>query len=529
MPDFLRLTALRKRYGATVALRDVDLAIGAGEVHALVGENGAGKSTLVKVITGAARADAGRILLDGKPAGIDTPLAAQRSGIRVVHQHLNLVPHLSVTENMLLGDLPGRAFWVDWREAQRLARNTLDELGFGDIDLQQRVGRLSLARRKLVEIAKACRVRPRLLVMDEPSAALSHEERLRLFALIDRLKAQGTAVLYISHDLDEVLQLADRITVLRDGAVVGVVRPAQTGKGQLIEMMVGRVLEDMYPRRTTAGTRDVGRDDHPALSVRRLTARHRFTDITFSLSRGEIVGLYGLVGSGRTELARALFGADPITSGEIVVDGRSVRPRSPRDALVAGIALLTEDRSRDGLVSFMSVCDNLSLPNFDRLSRFGFVQRARQGSLAQEKMAELDIRPRGIHRLVRTLSGGNQQKVALGKWLPTEAKVLVLDEPTWGVDVGAKRDIYRTIAALADRGAAVLLISSELPEVLGLADRILVMRKGRIAGEFERERATEQGLLSLAAGVDTDVVPAKEGTRPPRSMDSRLRGNDTVP
>jgi len=495
-PPLLEARGVAKRYGATHALRGVDFSAAVGEVHAIVGENGAGKSTLVKVLTGAVQADAGQVLLEGLPTLIANPLAGQRLGIRVVHQHVSLVPNLTVSENMLLGGMPTRrlAWYVDWREAHSRAEGILHDLGFDGIDVRQAVSRLSLARRKLVEIAKACAVRPRILIMDEPSATLSNEERARLFDLVRRLKAQATAIVYISHDLDEVLGLADRITVLRDGAPVGTVRAADTDKARLVEMMVGRVVSDIFPRRTSAPGAE-------ALRLDSLSAGDRFQEVSFSVARGEIVGLYGLIGSGRTEVARCIFGADRPTAGEIRIGGLPLRPRSPRDAMKAGIAMLTEDRSRDGLVLFLSTCDNLTLANFERMSRLGILSRRRQRALIKSKVAELDVRPRDIDRPVRALSGGNQQKVVLAKWLLARASVLILDEPTWGVDVAAKQDIYQVVSRVAAEGVAVLLISSELPEVLGLSDRILVMRKGRLVGELPRGEATEQSLVARATGT----------------------------
>ena len=496
MSAFLEMRGIEKRYGATHALREVDFAVAAGEVHAIVGENGAGKSTLVKVITGAVGADAGEIRVAGVTQAIRDPLAAQHLGIRVVHQHANPVPQLSATENILLGQLPsGRTGWsIDWSAAHRRAREILAETGFPDVPEHQIAARLSAAQRKAVELAKALAVPPRLLILDEPSAALSHEERTRLFALVRRLRTAGTALVYISHDLDEVLELADRITVLRDGAVAGVLASSQASKQKLVELMVGRSLGDIYP----------GRAETPGemlLEVEGLSAGGRFADVSFTLSRGEILGLYGLVGSGRSELGRCLFGADPFDSGSVLIAGRRLALRSPRDALEAGIAMLSEDRARDGLVMFQPVRHNVALANFPQLARWGIVSRRREGDEIRAQTTRLDVRPNDIERPVRTLSGGNQQKVVLAKWLLRRSQVLILDEPTWGVDIAAKQEIYRTVAGLADAGMAILMISSELPEVLGMSDRVLVMRKGRIVAQFTRREASEQGLLARATGV----------------------------
>ncbi len=492
---FLAMSGISKRYDATQALRDVDFSAESGKVHALVGENGAGKSTLVKIITGVVQADSGRVLIDGASTSIANPLAAQRLGIRVVHQHVSLVPHLSVTENIHLGNLPTRAggAWIDWREAHVRAQAALAAIGVAGIDVRLPISRLSLGQRKLVEIAKACAVSPRMLIMDEPSAALSYEERERLFDLIERLKAASTSILYISHDLDEVLGIADRVTVLRDGAVVGTMPAAETDKRRIVEMMVGRVVSDIFPERRARPGAEVLRLDN-------LSGGTRFQDVSLSIAAGEILGFYGLIGSGRTEVARCVFGADQPTGGEIRVKDRIVRPRSPRDALNAGIAMLTEDRTRDGLVLFLSTCDNITLANFDRVSRYGLIERRRQRALVSGKVRELGIRPANIDQPVQTLSGGNQQKVALAKWLLACADVLILDEPTWGVDIAAKQDIYDVIRRVADEGMAILLISSELPEVIGMSDRVLVMRKGRLVGEVPRPEATERKLVALATG-----------------------------
>jgi len=488
---------ISKRYDATQALRDVAFSAESGVVHALVGENGAGKSTLVKIITGAVQADTGQILVNGAPTRIESPLAAQRLGIRVVHQHVSLVPHLSVSENIHLGAMPTRigGLWIDWRAAHERAERALEAIGFSGIDVRLPVSSLSLGQRKIVEMTKACVVRPRVLIMDEPSAALSFDERGRLFDLIRQLKSDATSIIYISHDLDEVLEIVDRVTVLRDGMIIGTMPAATTDKRQIVEMMVGRVVNDIFPDRQAQPSQQ-----EEVLSLKGLSCGSRFDDVSFTVAKGEIVGLYGLIGSGRTEVARCIFGADQPTSGEIQLKGHVVRPRSPREALKAGIAMLTEDRTRDGLVLFLSTCDNISLANFDRTSRYGLIQRRRQRAMVTEKVAELGIRPKNIDQPVRSLSGGNQQKVALAKWLLARADILILDEPTWGVDIAAKQDIYEVIRRVAADGMAILLISSELPEVIGMSDRILVMRRGRLVGEVPRRDATERNLVALATG-----------------------------
>ncbi len=499
--DYLRMQGISKNYDGTQALRQVDFSAGSGEVHAIVGENGAGKSTLVKILTGAVQSDTGRILLNGKPIEIGSPLVGQRLGIRMVHQHVSLVPHLTVTENILLGDMPTRKmkWWINWSAAHRRAQEILEDIGFRGIHVRKPVSRLSASQQQIVEIAKAVAVKPQILIMDEPSAVLSQEELKYLFALIRKLKETSVLILYISHRLDEVFEIADRVTVLKDGTLVGTVRPQETDKGSLIKMMVGRALDEIFPHRPGSAGAEI-------LRLNGLSLKGFFENISLSVAQGEVVGLYGLIGSGRTEVARCIFGAEQPTSGEIRLSGQVVHPRSPHDALKAGIAMLTEDRIRDGLVLFLSIRDNVSLANFELMSRWGVLHRSRQNSLIQPKVQELNIRPPNIDRLVRTLSGGNQQKVVLAKWLLARAKLLILDEPTRGVDVATKQEIYNIIKGLAVSGVGILLISSEMPEILGMSDRVLVMREGQLAGEFLRHQATEQNLLACAAGV---IEPSK--------------------
>jgi len=495
-PDFLQMQGISKSYDGTQALREVDFSAATGEVHAIVGENGAGKTTLMKILAGALRPDAGQILVAGKRVDLGTPHDAFGLGIRTVYQEFSLIPHLTVTENILLGQMPtGKlTWWVDWARAHDRADEILGRIGFTGIDVRTRVSRLSVSLQQMVEIAKAVAEKPRILILDEPSAVLSQEELKLLFALIRKLKQESTLIVYISHRLDEVFEVADRITVLRDGEVVGTVSSQETNEGELIGMMVGRTLDQIYPSRHI-----LSRDE--ILTVKNLGREGAFTDVSFSLARGEVLGLFGLVGSGRTQLARCIFGAEPPTSGEIYLGGEVIRPKSPRDAVMAGIALVTEDRKRDGLVLSCSVRDNSSLATLQRMSHGMFLDRRQQHAQVQSKVQELDIRPPEIERLVRTLSGGNQQKVVLAKWLLAEANVLILDEPTRGVDVATKVEIYHIIGDLADRKVGILLISSELPEILGMSDRALVMRQGRLVGEFTRAQASEESLLASAAGV----------------------------
>jgi len=492
----LAAQGVAKRYGATQALRGVDVAFHGGEIHAIVGENGAGKSTLTHILTGAVRADTGRLLVDGQPVPLRDPLQAQRLGIRMVHQHDTLVPNLDVAENILLGQWPRRRWLrsIDFGAVHRRAADVLAELGYPGLPLHRLAGGLPASQRQIVEIAKAVSVQPRVLILDEPTAALAQEDISRLFAFVRRLRDRGTAIVYISHHLDEIFQLADRVTVLRDGSVTGSLPVGQTDKPGLIRLMVGRSIDDLHPARTRPAVR-------PALRVEGLTCAGDVEPVSFEVGAGEIVSMYGLVGSGRTEVARCLYGADRASGGRITWEGQLLALRSPREALRAGIAMLTEDRLGDGLVRGMSVRDNASLACLPRLTRLGMLHRARQGAWVREQVRRLDVRPPDIERDVATLSGGNQQKVVLAKWLLTRARLLILDEPTRGVDIAAKRDIYDTIGGLADAGLAVLLISSDLPEVLGMSDRVLVMRERRLAGCFDRAQASEERLLACASGV----------------------------
>jgi ribose transport system ATP-binding protein len=494
--DFLVMRGIRKSFDGTQALKGVDFSARRGEVHAIVGENGAGKSTLMKILAGALQRDAGEILLDGRPAVLRSPLSAHRLGIRAVYQEFSLVRHLSITENILLGQMPTRAgkWMVDWKAAHALAARKLQEIGFTGLDVRALVSNLSVSHQQMVEIAKAAVTRPRIWILDEPSAVLSQEELTRLFSLIQRLKEDATLILYISHRLDEVFQVADRITVLKDGEFIGTVAAHDTDQNQLIKMMVGRPLGEFFPKRKN-------RPGDELLAAKSLSREGSFKDVTFSLHKGEILGLFGLVGSGRTQVARCLFGADRVTSGEVLLDGAPLQLHSPSDAVRTGIALLTEDRKRDGLVMSCSIRDNASLAILQRVSHWGLLNTVQRDALVQNEIQALSVHPAQIGRLVRQLSGGNQQKVVLAKWLLAEARVLMLDEPTRGVDVATKVEIYRIISELAERGIGILIISSELPEILGMTDRALVMREGRIAGEFQTARASEEQLLACAAGV----------------------------
>jgi rhamnose transport system ATP-binding protein len=490
----LHASHLAKSFSGIRALTDASLEVRAGEIHALVGENGAGKSTIVRILTGALVPDSGRVTLDGTPIETFAPLEARRVGIVAIHQHASLFPDLSVAENLTIGQERTRPWSrVDWRRRRERARTLLENVG-AQIDVDRDAASLSLPEQQLVEIARALGISARLLILDEPTASLTPQEVNRLFALLEGLKAAGTAIVYITHRLDELPRLADRVTVLRDGSTVGTEPMSGITRSRLIQLMVGRDVEAVFPKRHVP----IGA---PVLEVAGLTASAvGLHDISFSVRQGEIVGLAGLVGAGRTELARVLFGLEPRTAGHVALGGAPVHPRSPEEAIAAGIAYLPEDRRRHGVVLDLPVDANLTLASLDRLSRAGVLDLAAERRIATDLIGTLAIKTPGPSAPVRQLSGGNQQKVAIGRWLVHPPALLILDEPTQGVDVGAKAEIHRLMGDLAAKGVAILLISSELPEVLGMSDRVLVMRAGRLQAAFEREAATPERVMAAAFG-----------------------------
>jgi ribose transport system ATP-binding protein len=495
--EFLQMRGIVKHYGRSPVLRAVNFSAEMGEVHALVGENGAGKSTLMKILSGGVRCDRGEISIANEVVEVNDPHDAQHLGISAVYQEFSLIPHLSIAENILLGQTPRSKVWVNWAKIYQQARQILAEIGFGDLSVRALVSNLSVPQQQVVEIAKAVAKKPRILILDEPSAVLSQKELRHLFSLIHQLKTEGTLIVYISHRLDEVFQVADRITVLKDGEIVGTVSPSDVDQNQLVKMMIGRTLEEIYPPRRTALGAEL-------LRVNRLSAP-RFYDISFSLRRGEILGMFGLVGSGRTEVARCIFGADRLVQGEIYLNGKRTSIRAPRQALNAGIGFLTEDRKRNGLVLTANIRDNVSLASYPQMTRWGVLNRRQQEALVQQKVNELNIRPPQLEKLVWQLSGGNQQRVALAKWLLVHANILILDEPSRGVDVATKVQIYHAMRDIAESGVGILLISSEMIEILGMSDRILVMREGHIAGELTHAEANEERLITLAAGLNISL------------------------
>ena len=490
----LEMQSISKTYPGVTALSAVDFAVMPGEVHALVGENGAGKSTLMKILAGADTKDAGRIVIDGSEVHIDSPQEAMRLGVSIIYQEFNLVPYMNAAENIFLGREPASSVpgVIDFGKMYADAQTIISELGVA-LDVRSSINTLSVAQQQMVEIAKATSRKSRIIAMDEPSATLTEHELENLFALIRRLKAEGVSIIYISHRLEEVFQIADRVTVLRDGELVQTKNVADTDRDDIIRMMVGRELKESIPK-AAAEPGDI------ALEVKGLNRAGALRDVSFEVRRGEILGLAGLVGAGRTEVARAIFGADPIDSGEIRVNGRAVKIKSPRHAISLGIGLVTEDRKALGLVLGMAVRENISLANLGVLSRLGFVSRRRERDVARKYVEDIMIKTPSVEQAVQNLSGGNQQKVVLAKWLFTESNVLIFDEPTRGIDVGAKTEIYQLMNRLAASGVAIIMISSELLEVIGMSDRILVMHEGEIAGELSREEATQERIMHLATG-----------------------------
>jgi rhamnose transport system ATP-binding protein len=486
------LVEASKAYGPIQALDRVSLELRAGEVMCLAGENGAGKSTLIKILTGAIRRDSGGYRIDGQDIGSPSPAQAREAGIGVVYQELSLLPDLTVAENLLMGRLPARRGVTRPAELRRRAAEMLERVGLDWLDPGAEVATLSLATQQLVEIAKVLGASPRVLIFDEPTTALSEAETKALLARIHQLRDEGHAVMYVTHHLEEMFEIGDRVTVLRDGGLVTSQPMGDFDQDSLIASMVGRKIESLYP----ASSRTVG---EPRLTVRGLHPAGAAAPIDFEVRAGEILGIAGLLGSGRSELLRAIFGADPVQGGEIAVDGTRVRPGDPRRAVNAGLGLLTEDRKQLGLLLELSIRENASIAHLDEISRFWVVDRKRERGLVDQYLGGLKLRAGSWDQPVSSLSGGNQQKVLLARWLATKAKVLMFDEPTKGVDVGAKAEIYKVIGDLAAEGLGVVVVSSYLPEVLGLADRVLVMREGTVAGELPAAGATEEDVLRLAS------------------------------
>lgn len=492
-----------KSFPGVKALDNVRFELKAGEVHALMGENGAGKSTMMKILSGVYTKDAGEVLLDGQPVEVTGPAHAQSLGIGIIHQELHLMPHLSAAQNVFIGREPRKAlgWFLDEDQLNRDAQALFDRIRL-DVAPTTRIGSLTVARQQMVEIAKALSHHSRVLIMDEPTAALNDREIEELFRIVRQLKSEGVGIVYISHKMDEIQRISDRITVMRDGCTVGTV-PADTPMADVIAMMVGRRLESSEKRIPDTSGHDV------LMAVKNLHRGKLVRDVSFSVRKGEILGFAGLMGAGRTEVMRAIFGADPLESGEVHVHGKPVKIRQPVDAVAAGIGYLSEDRKNFGLATGMSVEANVTLPSLSRYLKWGsFLNLTASEATATEMVDKLKVKTPTIHQPSRLLSGGNQQKVVIAKWLVRDCDILIFDEPTRGIDVGAKSEIYRLLNDLAAQGRAIIVISSELPEVLLLSHRILVMCEGRITGEVHGSVATQENLMALATRRETMAAAA---------------------
>ena len=503
---------MSKRFPGVVALENVSLTVARGELLAVVGENGAGKSTLMKILAGVQTPDSGDILLDGTRVEIDSVRAAQRLGIALIHQELNLADNLTVAANIFLGREPRRGWFIQQRETETGSTAVLQQVGL-DVSPRALVSTLSLGRQQLVEIAKALSAQARVLIMDEPTSSLSQHESDALFRVIKELRVRGVSIIYISHRLGEVQELADRVVVLRDGRNAGELAREEITHDNLVRLMVGRNF-DRSPRwnrsrcerspNELASQREASHLN-AALEVRDLrTTAHPQHELNFSLQPGEIVGVAGLVGAGRTEMLLALFGVEPAVGGEILLNGVAQKISNPHDAIAAGLALVPEDRKQQGVILEMAVRENLSLPSLRRDAHAGFRDAASERAIADEMVAKLGVKTPGQRQFVQFLSGGNQQKIVIGKWLALKPRVLLLDEPTRGIDVGAKQEIYKLIEQLAADGVAILFVSSEMEEILRLSDRALVMHEGRITGELPREELSEEAVMQLATGKQND-------------------------
>lgn len=484
---YVRLVGVSKSFGPVKVLKDISFDVRPGEIHALLGENGAGKSTMIKILSGLYPPDGGVMEIEGQSLRFASAKDANSAGIATVYQELLLFPELTVAENIFLGHYPRKAMGrIDWAEARAKARDLLDSLDCHDLDVDTRIATLSVAQRQRVEIAKALSHKARILIMDEPTASLTEKDVTRLMEVVRTLKARGVGIIYVSHRMPEIFALADRVSVLRDGMMIDTRDIADADETALVSMMVGRSIDQLFPK----GEAKIG---EPVLEVMSLNHGRLVRDISFSLKRGEVLGIAGLVGSGRTELALTLFGITPATSGEIRVKGQTVSIRTPRQARDLGLAYVPEDRGLQGLVKSMSINDNVSMAALDRIAPGLFLNFAEEARRAVDAVKRLGVRARaGIHQPVGELSGGNQQKVVIAKWLETRPDILILDEPTRGVDVGAKAEIHAMMSDLVAQGLAIIMISSELPEVIGMSDRILVMNNGQVTGMIDRANATPE-------------------------------------
>ena len=493
----IKLSKITKTFPGVRALNEVDLELYAGEVTALIGENGAGKSTLVKTMTGIYQPDGGDIFIAGQKVSLPSPHAAFQLGITAIHQETVLFDELTVAENIFLGHSPkGRFNLIDWPKMNTMARMLLDDIGADHIATDIRLKDVSIANKHLVAVARALSVEADVVIMDEPTAALSHKEIEDLFSLVEKLKSDGKAILFISHKFDEIYRLADRFTVFRDGELVGSGVLADTPQDEIVEMMVGRSVEQIFPSRSV----EIGA---PVLNVAGFSHPTEFADIDFQLHKGEVLGFYGLVGAGRSELMQALFGMTSSTTGSITTNGQIIAPKSPADAIKAGIVYLPEERGQQGVILDLPIFQNISLPSLKQTSRHGFLKMAQEFELARKYATRLDLRAASLSQHAGTLSGGNQQKVVIAKWLAIQPNIIILDEPTKGIDIGSKAAVHAFMGELVEQGLSVIMVSSEIPEILGMSDRVIVMREGRITEVFNNDQnLTAEALIRCAAGIE---------------------------
>ncbi|CEH31731.1 D-ribose transporter ATP-binding protein [Aneurinibacillus migulanus] len=494
MNTLIEMTGIDKSFGKVNVLKNVSFSLEKGEIHALMGENGAGKSTLMKILTGIYTKDAGNIKVRGQEVEIGSPKEAEQLGIAVIHQELNIIPQLTVMENMFLGrDLCyGKTGILRTREMKQRTREYLGRLGV-HLDPGMEAGKLSIGQQQMIEIARALSVNAEVLIMDEPTAALTDREIEALFNVMRELRSQGVGIVYVSHRMEEIFAMCDRISILRDGTFIGTETIKETDLDTVVRMMVGRQLGERFPERETV----IGEE---RLRVEMLGDGGIISDISFSAKRGEVLGIAGLMGSGRTEIARTLFGVSEKQTGKVFLDGKEVRIRKPDDAIAHGIAFVTEDRKAQGLVLGLSVRENIALTNLSALSKSGIMSGSKEEQLVRDMIQRLNIKTSSGEQTVKSLSGGNQQKVVIGKWLGITPKVLILDEPTRGVDIGAKKEIYNIMNQLTAEGVTIIMISSELPEILGMSDRILVMHEGRLAAVMDKTQATQEKIMHAATG-----------------------------
>jgi ribose transport system ATP-binding protein len=495
LDDYIvQMKNITKHFGGVKALTDVSVNIKKGEIHALIGENGAGKSTLMKILAGAYQKDEGQILMEGKEVKITSPKNAMDLGISVIYQEFMLAPDLTVAENIFIDNLVSGGLFINWKDLKKKAKEQLSKLGFEDIDPEAKVGSLSVAYQQIVEICKCLTRNSKVLVFDEPTAVLTFSEIQKLFSIIRKLKNDGVSIIYISHRLDELFELSDNITVLKDGRYVDTVVTSSINKEKLVSLMVGREITQLFPERHAKIGEEI-------LRVENLFAGGMVNDVSFSVRRGEVVGFSGLVGAGRTETMRAIFGADKKKSGKVIYFGEEVTFKGPREAIKNGFGLLPEDRKKQGLLLDQSIRMNSTLASMFKIKKLDVINHKKEKDYVKELLASISTKYGSMEDNANSLSGGNQQKIALAKWLAADCKCIVFDEPTRGVDVGAKTEIYKIINKLAEDGVGVIVISSEMTEIIGMCDRAIVMRQGSVAGEVERNKMTENSLIKLAMGV----------------------------